>query len=134
MGLCLYLALMSHTLGKEFTLAVLDDVLMSVDSSHRREVCALLKSKFPNTQFILTTHDPVWLQFMKSENLISGNLIFGGWTVDTGPQIWSEGDVWSQIDEKLKKQDVSGAAGTLRRYLEYIATILASNSVICGLQ
>lgn len=38
MGLCLYLALMKHTLGEKFTLAVLDDVLMSVDAAHRREV------------------------------------------------------------------------------------------------
>ena len=55
MGLCLYLALMQHTLGDQFTLAVLDDVLMSVDTGHRREVCALLKSRFPKTQFVLTT-------------------------------------------------------------------------------
>lgn len=59
MGLCLYLALMKHTLGDRFTFAVLDDVLMSVDAGHRREVCRLLKSEFPRTQFILTTHDRV---------------------------------------------------------------------------
>ena len=35
MGLCLYLALMKHTLGDKFTFAVLDDVLMSVDTGHR---------------------------------------------------------------------------------------------------
>ena len=70
MGLCLYLALMKHTLGKDFILAVLDDVLMSVDVGHRREVCQLLKTKFGKTQFILTTHDAVWLQFMRTENLI----------------------------------------------------------------
>jgi hypothetical protein len=40
MGLCLYLALMRHTLRQQFTFAVLDDVLMSVDTGHRREVCA----------------------------------------------------------------------------------------------
>lgn len=61
MGVCLYLALMKHTLGDKFTFAVLDDVLMSVDTGHRREVCRLLKSEFPKTQFILTTHDRVWL-------------------------------------------------------------------------
>lgn len=33
--------------------------------------------------------------------------------------------MWTQIDEKLAKNDVAGAAGTLRRYLEYISTILA---------
>ncbi|KRB29711.1 hypothetical protein ASD99_23875 [Mesorhizobium sp. Root695] len=127
MGLCLYLALMKHMLGDDFTLAVLDDILMSVDAGHRREVCALLKAKFPKTQFVLTTHDPVWLQFMRTENLIQGNISFGGWTVDTGPQVWSEGDVWKQIADKLAKNDVAGAAATLRRYLEYISTILADN-------
>jgi len=118
---------MKHTLGEGFTLAVLDDVLMSVDSGHRREVCALLKTHFPKTQFILTTHDPVWLQFMRTENLIQSSITFGGWTVDSGPQVWNEGDVWRQIAEKLAKSDVPGAAGTLRRYLEFISTILADN-------
>ena len=66
MGLCLYLALMKHLQGDEFTFAVLDDVLMSVDASHRREVCALLKKNFPNTQFIMTTHDSIWLRHMRT--------------------------------------------------------------------
>lgn len=127
MGLCLYLALMKHLLGDNFTLAVLDDVLMSVDAGHRREVCTLLKKYFPKTQFILTTHDPVWLRFMKTENLIQGSLNFGGWTVDTGPQVWSEGDVWKKIEDDLAKDDVPTASGTLRRYLEYVSTILADN-------
>ena len=47
MGLCLYLALMKHLLGDKFTFAVLDDVLMSVDAGHRREVCTYLGPNFP---------------------------------------------------------------------------------------
>lgn len=125
MGLCLYLALVQHTLGDSFNFAVLDDVLMSVDAGHRREVCTLLKSKFPKTQFILTTHDPVWLQFMKTENLIQGNLMFGGWSVDTGPQVWKDSDAWQQISNHLAKNDVPAAASVLRRYLEFITTVLA---------
>ena len=127
MGLCLYLALMKHMLGDGFTLSVLDDVLMSVDAGHRREVCTLLKQKFPKTQFILTTHDPVWLKFMETEKLIQGSISFGGWTVNSGPQVWKEDDVWKQIDDKLAKVDVPGAAATLRRYLELVSTILADN-------
>ena len=72
MGLCLYLALMRHLYGAGFTMAGLDDVLMSVDAGHRREVCTLLKKEFPNTQFIMTTHDPIWLRHMKTEGLIGG--------------------------------------------------------------
>lgn len=127
MGLCLYLALMKHTLGNDFTFAVLDDVLMSVDTGHRREVCRLLKTKFPQTQFILTTHDKVWLQYMRTEGLIKKSQLFGGWSVDTGPRIWDDTDIWTEIDAALTKTDVPRAAGLLRRYLEYIATVLADN-------
>lgn len=127
MGLCLYLALMKHTLGANFTFAVLDDVLMSVDTGHRREVCRLLKTQFPNTQFILTTHDKVWLQYMKTEGLIKKGQFFGGWNVDTGPRIWDDIDIWTEIDVSLDHDDVPRAAALLRRYLEYISTVLADN-------
>lgn len=127
MGLCLYLALMKHTLGDKFTFAVLDDVLMSVDTGHRREVCRLLKTKFPNTQFVLTTHDRVWLQYMKTEGLIQNGQFFGGWNIETGPRIWDDTDIWTEIQEALDKDDVPRAAALLRRYLEYISAVLADN-------
>lgn len=127
MGLCLYLALMKHTLGDKFTFAVLDDVLMSVDTGHRRDVCRLLKKEFPNTQFILTTHDRVWLQYMKTENVISSSQSFGGWTVECGPRVWDDRDVWIEIQGELTKNNVAQAAWILRHYLEYTAVILADN-------
>jgi len=127
MGLCLYLALMKHTLGDKFTFAVLDDVLMSVDAGHRREVCRLIKKEFPKTQFILTTHDRVWLQYMKTENLISRSQSFGGWTIDSGPRVWDDHDIWTEIQHELGKNDVAQAAWLLRRYLEYTSVILADN-------
>jgi len=127
MGLCLYLALMKSTLGEDFTFAVLDDVLMSVDTGHRREVCRLLKTRFPDTQFILTTHDRIWLQYMRAENLIVGSKTFGGWTVETGPRVWDDHDVWTEIQAELDKGNVPTAAALLRRFLEYNAEILADN-------
>jgi len=121
MGLCLYLALMNHLLGQGFTFAVLDDVLMSVDKGHRREVCALLKTRFPHTQFIFTTHDEVWLRHMKTEGIIKGKNAaqFRTWTVETGPTEWTTNSVWEEIEAQLAKNDVSAAAAALRRYLEY---------------
>lgn len=123
MGLCLYLALMKHLLGDQFTFAVLDDVLMSVDAGHRREVCTLLKAKFPNTQFVLTTHDSVWLNHMKSSKLIAGRnaIIFRKWHVDHGPAEWKQTDVWTEIDELVDKNEIRAAAGQLRHYLEYVS-------------
>jgi hypothetical protein len=127
MGLCLYLALMKHTLGTSFTFAVLDDVLMSVDSGHRREVIGLLKAEFSHTQFIVTTHDPIWLQHMKAEQFITAasSTHFRKWTIDTGPVMWEDQVVWTEIAEKLKADDVPGTSGTLRRFLEYTAAQLA---------
>lgn len=126
MGLCLYLALMRYIQGAGFTFAVLDDVLMSVDAGHRREVCALLKREFPNTQFIMTTHDPIWLRHMRTERLIEGGCAvqFRSWTVDQGPARWDDRDVWKEIDGHLKENDVHAAASLLRHYLEYTAAEL----------
>ena len=39
MGVCLYLALMKRLFGDQFTFALLDDVVMSVDAGHRYEFC-----------------------------------------------------------------------------------------------
>ena len=123
MGLCLYLALMGHLQSANFTLAVLDDVLMSVDSGHRREVCKLLRCAFPDTQFIFTTHDEVWLRHMKSEGLIKGrnSAHFRTWSVDLGPIEWDDHDVWSELDAHLARNDVRAAAALLRHYLEHFS-------------
>lgn len=126
MGLCLYLALMRHLQGSDFTFAVLDDVLMSVDAGHRREVCALLKTQFSSTQFVMTTHDPIWLRHMRTEGLIEGRsaVQFRHWSVDQGPDQWDDRDVWTEIDDYLKENNVRAAAALLRHYLEYISTEL----------
>ncbi len=129
MGLCLYLALMKHILRDNFTFSVLDDVLMSVDSGHRREVCKLLKEKFPNTQFIITTHDQVWLKHMATAGLIQGksSILFRKWSVDSGPNQWNDQDVWSEIWVHIKMNDVRSAAALLRHYLEYLSGEICHN-------
>lgn len=121
MGLCLYLALMRYLQGAGFTFAVLDDVLMSVDAGHRREVCALLKREFPNTQFIMTTHDPVWMRHMKTERLVDGRsaVQFRNWNVNSGPAGWDARDIWTEIEDYCEKNNVRAAAALLRHYLEY---------------
>lgn len=121
MGLCLYLALMKKIMGSNFTLAILDDVLMSVDSDHKKSFCKLLKQEFPGTQFIITTHDKYWQKQMVTEGLIghSTTLHFKNWSVDTGPSVWDEKDSWQEIDELIGKENIPGASGTLRRFLEF---------------
>lgn len=127
MGVCLYLALMKQVLGQQFTIAVLDDVVMSVDSQHRKQFCKLLKTHFPDTQFVITTHDRVWSRQMRTEGIVTNkcSIEFQSWSVDTGPVLGEVNDVWNLIDDDLAKNDVSVAAARLRHHLEFISTELA---------
>jgi hypothetical protein len=100
---------------------------MSVDQGHRKQFCRLLKTRFPDTQFIITTHDKVWAKQMKTEGLVDskGGIVFHSWSVQTGPIFEQLSDVWDQIDKDLAKNDVPAAAARLRRHLEYISAELA---------
>lgn len=127
MGLCLYLALSKRLLGDSFSLCLLDDVLMSVDSNHRREVCKLLKTEFQNVQLVITTHDEVWGKQLSLEGVVTGkNLLhFRKWTVADGPVVWDMGEVWTEIEKDLGESKVADASGTLRRYLEFLMAELS---------
>ena len=123
MGVCLYLALMKRLLGGRFRFAVLDDVVMSVDRDHRKQFCRLLKACFPDTQFIITTHDRVWSKQMRTEGLVDSKsgIAFHSWSVETGPVLEQMTEVWDEIEGDLARSDVEAAAWRLRRHLEYTA-------------
>jgi hypothetical protein len=127
MGVCLYLALMKRLFGERFTFALLDDVVMSVDAGHRYQFCKLLKTHFPDTQFIITTHDRLWAEQMKSAGLVTGkrSLAFHSWTIDTGPLVESNQEIWAEIAASLAKGKVEAAAAALRHHLEYVSRLLA---------
>lgn len=127
MGVCLYLALMKRLYGADFTIALLDDVVMSVDADHRRQFCKLLKTHFPNTQFIITTHDRLWARQMSAAGLVSAKttLTFYNWSVDTGPLVESNTDIWNDIEDALARGKVEVAAAGLRRHMEYASWQLA---------
>jgi recombinational DNA repair ATPase RecF len=127
MGVCLYLALMKRLFGTRFSFALLDDVVMSVDSGHRYQFCKLLKTHFPNTQFIITTHDRLWAEQMKSAGLVTGktSISFHSWTIDTGPLVESNDEIWTEIRAALGRGKVEVAAAALRHHLEYASRHLA---------
>lgn len=129
MGVCLYLALMKRLFGDRFTIALLDDVVMSVDSDHRRQFCRLLKTHFPETQFVITTHDRVWAEQMRAAGLVKSktSLAFHSWTVDTGPLVESNEEIWQEIATALAKGKVEVAAAALRHHLEYASRHLAND-------
>lgn len=127
MGVCLYLALMKRLLGDSFTVALLDDVVMSVDADHRYQFCKLLMTEFPNTQFVIATHDKVWAEQMRSAKLVTRktSMTFDSWSVDTGPLVESNPEIWAEIDAALARGKVEVAAPILRRHMEFVARLLA---------
>ena len=120
MGLCLFFALNKYLTKDAIKTIVLDDVIMSIDRTHRRAVCHLLKKIFPDKQFIITTHDTAWAKQLKAEGIVTQkNMIhFLNWNIDTGPIFELDKDLWDRIKEDLDKNDVPSAAHKLRRDAE----------------
>jgi hypothetical protein len=120
MGICLYLALTEKLNRRMVNFVVLDDVVMSVDVDHRKEICGLLSECFPDKQFIITTHDKTWAQQLKSEKIVSSKQLieFHNWDLNSGPQTNLDEIVWDSISNKLAKDNIHDAASELRRELE----------------
>jgi len=117
MGICLYLALSEHLTKGVIDLVILDDVVMSVDADHRRAVCNVLRTCFPNRQFLITTHDRTWANQLKSAGIVDkgGMVEFWNWHVETGPLVTYEIDIWERIEEEIRKNNIADAAARLRR-------------------
>lgn len=117
MGLCLYLALNEKLTLGYIDLILLDDVVMSVDSTHRKSLCELISKYFANRQFIITTHDKTWSNQLQHEGVVkSKNKIeFYNWSIETGPHINYESDLWDRIYSDIQKNDIPTAAARLRR-------------------
>jgi recombinational DNA repair ATPase RecF len=122
MGLCLYLALAERVNASIINLLVLDDVVMSVDTGHRKKLCTVIKTCFPNKQFLLTTHDKIWKNQLKAERVVANeNIIeFSKWKLDSGPlSVKFDSDIWNRLDKDLTvDHDVRAAAARLRNFLE----------------
>ncbi len=117
MGVCLFLALNEELAKGKLSLIVLDDVIMSVDTDHRKDVCRLLRERFSDRQFIIATHDKTWATQLKQEGVVQANQIieFTNWTVESGPNSRLQSDLWDAIQADLEQENVSSAAFKLRR-------------------
>ena len=117
MGLCLFLALNEELADGAPTMILLDDVMMSVDAGHRRDVCLLLKQRFPDCQFLITTHDKTWVTQLRHGGVVDQRQVieFTGWSLETGPITRLQKDLWEDISADLEQDDVNSAAFKLRR-------------------
>lgn len=131
MGVCLFLALAEKLTSNLIDLIILDDVVMSVDSNHRRDLCGLLAKNFPGKQFLITTHDRTWAMQLNYNGVVKhdGLYEFFDWSVDTGPHINDIVDIWARVDEDMEKGDIPSAAAKLRRGSEQFFAEVCHNIV-----
>lgn len=93
LGLAVFLSLYERaTRGSRFTLLVLDDILTSVDASHRYRVAEYLLNKVQNgTQLVITTHNRQWFEWLLhiqatkglKEQFVNKRII--DWSLEEGP-------------------------------------------------
>ncbi len=126
MGICLYLALAERLTEGVIDLVILDDVVMSVDADHRKELCRVLTECFPKRQFLITTHDKTWAEQLRHESVtkLHGVVEFYNWSIESGPSVNYEADIWNKLEKDLQRNDVLGAAARLRNDAErFFATV-----------
>lgn len=100
---------------------VLDDVISSFDSNHRKRFAELLFEKFSERQIILLTHEEEWFRnFVKPLAKKKGWLVNEiKWTEAKGTHFEeSQGDIKSRIEKKLSESELDGLGNPIRQYLE----------------
>jgi LSD1 subclass zinc finger protein len=105
---------------------MLDDIVTTIDSTHRKRICKLLFEYFNDKQLIITTNDNIWYdQFICYQRAygMQGkfvNKIISKWNVNHGPSLIGYKPRIENIKDKLDAGDKSGAANEIRQYLEWL--------------
>lgn len=90
MGLCLFMALSRETSTESERYVLLDDVVMSVDREHLREIASILESTVGQEfQVIITTHDEEWeaILGMTQTVPVENQYTLENWDRDSGPDV-----------------------------------------------
>lgn len=131
LGLCIFLAFVKK-FNKSCPLIVLDDVVTTVDSRHREDICKLLLDEFRDNQFIITTHDGLWFEQLCAHQRAYGieddfkNMTIVDWDLDGGPNIRPSLTRWEHVQERIADGDKISAGSRGRLYLEWVL------EMICG--
>ena len=115
--------------NKENRFLVLDDVVSSFDSVHRKRFADLLNEKFSDYQIILLTHEKAWFDYVanlvRSKNWQVRTVKWdshNGTIVDEPPETLAE-----RIERRIRAQDCDGLGNDMRRYLERLLKQAALN-------
>ena len=123
LGLCIFLAFMREY--NPIDLIVLDDIITTVDFSHKYNIAKLLIEEFYDFNILITTHNGLWAQQLsdiaestKSRKVKVENII--SWDLISGPHIIVKKKYPELIDKYLEDGESQVAAvNTSRQYLEY---------------
>ncbi len=117
-GVVLFLA-NARIFNKQAKFLVLDDIVTSFDTSHRRRLLRLLRDEFSDWQIIILTHENVWFDIIKREMGQHGWLFHEVRSDDTNGILLenSPATLKEIIKQKKGKEDVSN---DLRKLLELV--------------
>lgn len=115
--------------NKENKFIVLDDVISSFDTTHRKRFADLLFEKFTNYQFILLTHEAQWFSYVqqiaKRNNWLIGEI---KWTETKGTHIEEKpSELKELIELELANSSVETLGNPIRKYLEAILKDICLN-------
>ena len=128
-GLSFFLASVDAFNGKN-KFIVLDDVISSFDSNHRKRFAELIFEKFSKYQIILLTHEEDWFtNFVSPLAKNKGWLINEiKWTEDKGTHLEEEpNDLRERIETNLADSKIDSLGNPIRRYLEHSLKDIALN-------
>lgn len=110
---------------------VLDDVISSFDSNHRKKFAELIFEKFSNYQIILLTHEYEWFKnfvtpLAKNKGWMINEI---KWTEDKGTHFDEEpSDLKERIESNIAASNISDLGNPIRKYLEHSLKGIALNT------
>lgn len=128
-GLSFFLASVNAFNSKnEFV--VLDDVISSFDSNHRKRFAELIFEKFSKFQIILLTHEENWFTnfvcpLAKKKGWLINEI---KWTENKGTYLEEEpSDLRERIETSLADSKIENLGNPIRKYLEHLLKDIALN-------
>lgn len=127
-GLSFFLASVK-AFNKENKFLILDDVISSFDSNHRKKFADLIFEKFSDYQIILLTHENEWFQYVsqlaKRKNWLINEI---RWDDIEGTYLADKLiDLRETIETNLSKGNIEILGNPIRKYLEHMLKDICAN-------
>ena len=108
-----------NAFNKENGFIILDDIISSFDTNHRKRFADLLFEKFNDYQIILLTHESEWYEYVraiaKNKNWLSNKI---NWNEEKGTHLEeSPLDIRERIVNSIKNNIETNLGNDIRIYL-----------------